>query len=356
MIHFNLWHLHRVPIYVRGWELLPISGPIGDWKEFNTGFLATRVLPLAIGHSILRTSVNPRSREFDFSKRNKDRFQTNDPTTSRDEAMFLGQRFFRFSNTPAWIRRCFHPFWPFLSLLRWTGGGPLQLTTLAKNLDWAWSYNINIICTILMVLHAWDAMLYICVCERECFRVFQCARVCVCVRVHGIWLCLCLQNCADAQARICAGVCVCVCVCVSLCLSLSLPPSLRMHVCVCARARSSACVCVCVCVCMRVRVHVCVSVCPGLTVTAYVCACVCLCVNACVIASVNLRAVMRVRVNVCVKMFVALVLLYSASVWVCAFFLCIYRRMTSNCTMYLHNAVHIFENVHLGSTKIAKYK
>ena len=32
-----------------------------------------------------------------------------------------------FSNTPAWIRRCFYPlcrFWPFLSLLRWTQGAP----------------------------------------------------------------------------------------------------------------------------------------------------------------------------------------------------------------------------------------
>ena len=38
------------------------------------------------------------------------------------------------------------------------------------------------------------------------------------------------------------------------------------------------------------------------------------------IACVNVRAVARVRVNVCVKMFVALVLLHSVSVWVCAFF------------------------------------
>jgi len=75
--------------------------------------------------------------------------------------------------------------------------------------------------------------------------VFQCARVCVCVRVHGIVLCLYLQNCANAQARIYAGVCICVfvCVCVSLCLSPSI--SLRMHVCVCTFAQSSACVCVC---------------------------------------------------------------------------------------------------------------
>ena len=54
-------------------------------------------------------------------------------------------------------------------------------------------------------------------CVRESFRVFQCAHVCVCVRVHGIGLCLYLQNCANAQARICAGVCVYVCVCVCVC-------------------------------------------------------------------------------------------------------------------------------------------
>ena len=75
-----------------------------------------------------------------------------------------------------------------------------------------------------------------------------------------------------------------------------------------------------------------------------------------VIACVNVRAVAQVRVNVCVKMFVALVLLYFVSVWVCAFFLCTYRCMTSNCTKYLHNAVHICAYVHLGSTRIAKYE
>ena len=56
--------------------------------------------------------------------------------------------------------------------------------------------------------------------ERECFRVFQCARMCVCVRVHGIVL----WNCANAQARIYAGVCVYVCVCVCMCV----------YVCMCA--------------------------------------------------------------------------------------------------------------------------
>ena len=45
--------------------------------------------------------------------------------------------------------------------------------------------------------------------------MFSCVPVlCVCVRVHGIVLCLYLQNCANAQARIYAGVCVYVCVCV----------------------------------------------------------------------------------------------------------------------------------------------
>jgi len=52
--------------------------------------------------------------------------------------------------------------------------------------------------------------------------VFQCARVCVRVRVHGIGLCLYLQNCANAQARICVGVCVYVYVCVKCVL---VPPT-----------------------------------------------------------------------------------------------------------------------------------
>ena len=77
-----------------------------------------------------------------------------------------------------------------------------------------------------MVLH-YDMPGCMYVCVRESFRVFQCARVCVRVRVHGIGLCLYLQNCANAQARICAGVCVYVCVCVCVSLSLSLSLSLR---------------------------------------------------------------------------------------------------------------------------------
>ena len=68
-----------------------------------------------------------------------------------------------------------------------------------------------------------------------------------------------------------------------------------------------------------------VSVSDRHCVGACVCVCVCLCVNACVIACVNVRAVTQVRVNVCVEMFVALVLLHYVSVWVCVFFLCIYR-------------------------------
>jgi len=36
--------------------------------------------------------------------------------------------------------------------------------------------------------------------ERECFRVLQCARMCVYVRVHGNVLGLYLQNCANVQA------------------------------------------------------------------------------------------------------------------------------------------------------------
>ena len=41
----------------------------------------------------------------------------------------------------------------------------------------------------------------------------ECARVRLCVCMHGIGLCLYLQKCVNVQARICAGVCVCVCVC-----------------------------------------------------------------------------------------------------------------------------------------------
>ena len=156
-------------------------------------------------------------------------------------------------------------------------------------------------------LALWDARLYVCVCERECFRVFQCARVCVCVRVHGIELCLYLQNCAKLRPvsmQVCVCMCVFVCVCVSLCLSLCLSlvcfgacmyvyvhardqVLVWVFVCVCA------CACVCDCVFVPVRVHVCVHVCLCLTVTACACLCVCLCVNACVIACVNVRAVAR---------------------------------------------------------------
>jgi len=38
------------------------------------------------------------------------------------------------------------------------------------------------------------------VCVRECFRVFQCARMCVYVRVHANVLGLYFTNCANAQA------------------------------------------------------------------------------------------------------------------------------------------------------------
>jgi len=41
----------------------------------------------------------------------------------------------------------------------------------------------------------------------------------------------------------------------------------------------------------------------------------------------------------------------------CSYFLfCMYTWMTSNCAICLHNSVHICADVHLGSTKIAKYE
>ena len=62
----------------------------------------------------------------------------------------------------------------------------------------------------------------------------------------------------------------------------------------------------------RVNVCVCVFVC--------VFVCECMCDSKCKCARGRAGACER-----CVKMFVALVLLHSVSVWVCAFFLCIYR-------------------------------
>ena len=168
-----------------------------------------------------------------------------------------------FSNTPARIRRYFHPlcrFWPFLSLLRWPCNPPPYRRI--------WTEHDHAI-LISLVRIWWSCIMgcqAVCMCVWErVFHVFQCAPVCVCVRVHGIRLCLYLRYCANAQARICAGVRVYVCVCVCVSLSLSLSLSLRVHVCVYACARSSACVCVCVCV------WVCVYACA--------CSCVCVCVS-----------------------------------------------------------------------------
>ena len=119
--------------------------------------------------------------------------------------------------------------------------------------------------------------------------------------MHGIGLCLYLQNCANAQARICAGVCV------------------------------------------YVRVHVCLSVCLCLTVTACVCLSVC-CANACLMACVNVRAVARVCVNVCVKTFVVLVLFHSVSLWVCACFLCIYTYVQNvNMLLFIFVQMYIWD-------------
>jgi len=79
-------------------------------------------------------------------------------------------------------------------------------------------------------------------------------------------------------------------------------------------------------------------------------------VNACVTACAHVRAVARVRLKVGVKLFFAFVLFHSVSLWVFTFFFCMYTWMTSNCTICLHNSVHICADVHLGSTKIAKYE
>jgi len=120
--------------------------------------------------------------------------------------------------------------------------------------------------------------------------------------------------------------------------------------------RVSACVCVCTCMCMRVRVPVPVCVC--------VCVCHCVCVgvrvwvsvNACVIACAHVCVVARVRSKVGVKLFFVFVLFHSVILWVFAFLFCMYIWMTTNCTICLHNSVHICADVHLGSTKIAKYE
>ena len=137
------------------------------------------------------------------------------------------------------------------------------------------------------------------------------------------------------------------------CLSLSL--SLCACVCACVCMRVSACVCVCTCMCMRVR---------ALCLCVYVCVCHRVCVGVRVWVSVNARVtacahvcvVTRVRLKVGVKLFFAFVLFHSVSLWVCAFLFCIYTWMTTNCTICLHNSVHICADVHLGSTKIAKYE
>ena len=79
-----------------------------------------------------------------------------------------------------------------------------------------------------------------------------------------------------------------------------------MCVCVCARV----CSCVRSCVSVSDRHYVCVFVC--------VFVCECMCDGMCKCARGRAGACER-----CVKIFVALVLLHSVSVWVCAFFLCI---------------------------------
>jgi len=115
-----------------------------------------------------------------------------------------------------------------LSLFITLDTGPsLQPTTLAKNLDWAWSYNINIIGTILMVLHYEipDCM-YVCVKESVfvCSSVHACVYVCMCVVLD----CVCMYRIVLMFRPVFVQVYVCVFVCFSLSLSLSLPRSLSL--------------------------------------------------------------------------------------------------------------------------------
>ena len=175
-----------------------------------------------------------------------------------------------FSYTPAWIRRCLHPF-----CLFWRRGPPAT-HHLAKNLDRAWSCNINIIGRILMVLHLeMPGCMYVCVWESVfvCSSVHACVYVCVCMVLD----CVCIYRIVLMLRPV--FVQACVCICVFVCVSVSLSPSLSLSLCVCmcvyVHAHVQVRMYVCACVCMRVHVHVSVSVCLGLNFTACVCVCVC---------------------------------------------------------------------------------
>jgi len=117
-------------------------------------------------------------------------------------------------------------------------------------------------------------------------------------------------------------------------------------VCVCVRVCVCECVCVCLCVCMFVCVAACV----------WVWVCECVSVNACVMACAHVCVVARVRLKVGVKLCFAFVLFHCVSLWVFVFLFCMYTWMTTNCTICLHDSVHICGDVHLGSNKSAKYE
>ena len=90
----------------------------------------------------------------------------------------------------------------------------------------------------------------------------MCVRVCVCVRVCGVCVCVCCV-CARVCAVCVCGVCVCLCVCVvySVC------------VCTCMCAVCVVCVCAHMHACVWVRVCVCVRVCVW-CVPVYECVCI----------------------------------------------------------------------------------
>jgi len=66
--------------------------------------------------------------------------------------------------------------------------------------------------------------------------------------------------------------------------------------------------------------------------------------------------VARVRLKVGVKLCFAFVLFHRVGLWVFAFLFCMYTWMTTNCTICLHDSVHICADVNLGSTKSTKYE
>jgi len=94
-----------------------------------------------------------------------------------------------FSNTPAWIRRCLHPFclfWPFLSLLRWIQGTPCDPPPYRR----IWTEHDHAI-LISLVRFRWSCILRcqaVCMCAWE--RVFSCIPVCT-----RVCMCACAWYC-----------------------------------------------------------------------------------------------------------------------------------------------------------------